>query len=95
MKAKSLSRVQLFATPWTAVYQAPPSVGIFFQARVLEWGAQVNFLQTPTSQIDGLNFQYAFYSFLENDSKRHKTLLEAVLNSGKADKGEKKDNTLK
>ena len=39
---------------------------------------QVNFLQTPTSQSDGLNFQYAFYSFVENDSKRHKTLLEAV-----------------
>ena len=35
---QSLSRVQLFATPWTAAYQAPPSVG-FFQARVLEWGA--------------------------------------------------------
>ena len=27
MKAKSFSRVQLFATPWTAAYQAPPSVG--------------------------------------------------------------------
>ena len=38
MKVKSLSRVQLFATPWTAAYQAPPSMG-FFQARVLEWGA--------------------------------------------------------
>ena len=24
---KSLSRVQLFATPWTVVYQAPPSMG--------------------------------------------------------------------
>ena len=24
---KSLSRVQLFATPWTAAYQAPPSMG--------------------------------------------------------------------
>ena len=24
---KSLSRVRLFATPWTAAYQAPPSVG--------------------------------------------------------------------
>ena len=24
---KSLSRVQLFATPWTATYQAPPSMG--------------------------------------------------------------------
>ena len=28
MKVKLLSRVQLFATPWTATsYQAPPSVG--------------------------------------------------------------------
>ena len=24
---KSLSRVQLFSTPWTAAYQAPPSMG--------------------------------------------------------------------
>ena len=28
VKVKSLSRVRLFATPWTAAYQAPPS---FFQ----------------------------------------------------------------
>ena len=27
MKVKSLSRVQLFATPWTAAYQAPLSMG--------------------------------------------------------------------
>ena len=27
MKAKSLSRVRLLATPWTAAYQAPPSMG--------------------------------------------------------------------
>ena len=27
MKVKSLSGVQLFATPWTAAYQAPPSMG--------------------------------------------------------------------
>ena len=26
MKMKSLSRVQLLATPWTAVHQAPPSM---------------------------------------------------------------------
>ena len=38
MKGKPLSRVRLLATPWTAAYQAPPSMG-FFQARVLEWGA--------------------------------------------------------
>ena len=27
MKAKSFSRVRLFATPWTAAYQSPPSTG--------------------------------------------------------------------
>ena len=27
MKVKSLSRVRLFTTPWTAAYQAPPSMG--------------------------------------------------------------------
>ena len=35
VKVKSLS-VWLFKTPWTAAYQAPPSMG-FFQARGLEW----------------------------------------------------------
>ena len=38
VKVKLLSRIWLLATPWTAAYQAPPSMG-FFQARVLEWGA--------------------------------------------------------
>ena len=27
VKVKSLNRVRLFATPWTAAYQAPPSMG--------------------------------------------------------------------
>ena len=27
VKVKTLSRVRLFATPWTAAYQAPPSIG--------------------------------------------------------------------
>ena len=27
MKVRSLSRVRLFATPWTAAHQAPPSMG--------------------------------------------------------------------
>ena len=27
VKVKSLSRVRLFATPWTVGYQAPPSLG--------------------------------------------------------------------
>ena len=37
MKVKSLSRARLLATPWTAAYQAPPSMG--FSRRVLEWVA--------------------------------------------------------
>ena len=35
MKVKSLSRVRLFASPWTVAYQAPPSVG--FSRQELEW----------------------------------------------------------
>ena len=35
---KSLSSVQLFATPWTVAHQAPQSMEIF-QVRVLEWVA--------------------------------------------------------
>ena len=27
VKVKSLSRVRLFATPWTVAHQAPPSIG--------------------------------------------------------------------
>ena len=35
-KVKSLSCVRLFVTPWTAAYQAPPSMGFFRQEY---WGA--------------------------------------------------------
>ena len=38
VKVKLFSRVRLFATPRTAAYQAPQSMG-FFQARVLDWVA--------------------------------------------------------
>ena len=31
VKVKSLSRVQLFATPWTVTHQAPLSMGFFRQ----------------------------------------------------------------
>ena len=38
VKVKLLSRIWLLATPWTAAYQAPPSMR-FSMARVVEWGA--------------------------------------------------------
>ena len=31
VKVKLLSRVRLFATPWTVAYQAPPSMGFSWQ----------------------------------------------------------------
>ena len=34
MKVKSLSRVRLLATPWTAAYQAPPSMGFSRQESI-------------------------------------------------------------
>ena len=36
VKVKSLSRVGLLATPWTAAYQAPPSVGFPRQEYISE-----------------------------------------------------------
>ena len=38
VKVKSLSRVRLFATPWTVSHQSPLSTGIL-KARILEWVA--------------------------------------------------------
>ena len=39
VKVKSLSRVRLFATPWTAAYQAPLFMGFSRQEWGVEWGA--------------------------------------------------------
>ena len=56
VKVKSLSRVRTLATPWTAVFQAPPSMGFFRQeywsgvplpslARLLDYGIlQIKFV---------------------------------------------------
>ena len=44
---KSLSRVRLFATPWTAAYQAPPSMGF---SRQEYWSG----VPLPSVSIDDL-----------------------------------------
>ena len=61
-KAKSLSCVRLFATPWTVAYQAPSSMGIF-QTKTLEWiaisfskGSSLPRDRTRVSQIAGRRF---------------------------------------
>ena len=47
VKEKSLSRVQLSATPWTAAYQAPPSMGFSRQ----EYWSGVP-LPSPSTNLD-------------------------------------------
>ena len=41
VKVKSLSHVRLFATPWTAAYQAPPSLGFLLQCRKVNSQSEV------------------------------------------------------
>ena len=53
MKVKLLSRVRLFATTWTAAYEAPLSVE--FPRRVLEWVA-ISFSIQPN------NFAFGYLS---------------------------------
>ena len=48
MKVKLLSRVQLLATPWTAAYQTPPSLGFSRQ----EYWSGVP-LPSPSKEQDG------------------------------------------
>ena len=50
VKGKSLSRVQLLATPWTAAYQAPPSMGF---SRQEDWSGVP--LLSPTFMIKPLS----------------------------------------
>ena len=50
VKGKSLSRVRLFATPWTAAYRAPPSMGF---SRQECWSGVP--LPSPTTLLDTLN----------------------------------------
>ena len=50
VKVKSLSRVRLLATPWTAAYQAPPSMGV---SRQVYWSGLP--LPSPSFLVHGVN----------------------------------------
>ena len=56
MKVKSLSRVQLIATPWTAAYQAPLSMGFSRQ----EYWSGVP-LPSPKVSTGAWIYLWAFY----------------------------------
>ena len=55
VKVKSLSRVRLLATPWTAAHQAPPSMGFSRQ----EYWSGVP-LPSPTNESRPSNFSTSF-----------------------------------
>ena len=75
VKVKSLSRVQLLATPWTAAYQTPPSMGF---SRQEYWSGVplpsllanpktktyhlCKYIQNMSKEISDLPFQYAYGS---------------------------------
>ena len=59
VKGKSLSRVWLFATPWTAVYQAPPPMGF---SRQEYWGGVP--LPLSREMYISISLQMAFLLFL-------------------------------
>ena len=51
VKVKSLSRVRLLVTPWTAAYQAPPSMGFSRQ----EYWSAISFSRSGYTWVDLLD----------------------------------------
>ena len=49
MKVKSLSHVRLLVTPWTAAYQAPPSMGF---SSTLAW--KIPWMEAHQSKMPGI-----------------------------------------
>ena len=60
VKVKSLSRVRLLATPWTAAHQAPPSTGFSRQ----EYWSGVPSLRTYYHKNDSNRFQFSLVQSL-------------------------------
>ena len=56
VKGKSLSRVQLLATPWTSAHQAPPSMGF---PRQEYWSGGP--LPSPLDSLLNLNFNFLMF----------------------------------
>ena len=66
VKVKSLSRVWLFTTPWTATYQGPPSMGFSRQ----EYWSGVP-LPSPVFKCPLLNFMLLFLSLPSLEVSKH------------------------
>ena len=59
MKVKSLSRVRLLVTPWTAAYQAPPSMGFSRQ----EYWSGVPLHEVVLKENYKIDLSQAFFFF--------------------------------
>ena len=65
VKVKSLSRVRLLATPWTAAYQAPPSMGF---SRQEYWSG----VPSPSPTYGDFSYSESKHIFLGNASEHRK-----------------------
>ena len=64
VKVKSLSRVQLLATPWTAAHQAPPSMGF---SRLEYWSGVP--LPSPTSLYNDMVINLVLHAHVISNTK--------------------------
>ena len=71
MKVKSLSRVRFLATPWTAAYQAPPSMGF---SRQDYWSG----VPSPSLIYSRLDIFVIITIFLDMDKQKMSTLLITI-----------------
>ena len=64
VKGKSLSRVQLLATPWNAAYQAPPSLGFSRQEYWSDYWKNHSFDYTDVCQQSDISAFLKKYKFI-------------------------------
>ena len=77
MKVKSLSRVRLLATPWTAAYQAPPPMGFSRQ----EYWSEVPLPSPSLSYHHAINSKSTLYEYVQEIA--FKGELEGLMNNTK------------
>ena len=79
MKVKSLSHVQLLATPWTAAYQAPPSMGFSRQST----GVGCHCLLRKTAREFHKNIYFCFIDYAKDfDGVDHNKLWKILKEMG-------------
>ena len=99
MKVKSLSRVRLLATPWTAAHQAPPSMGFSRQEywsgsplRSLNTESRVYYINTASHFLKIL--LVAEPGYLDTAVTTHRAALRVAVEFGPVDKNVKSEPRL-